>query len=134
MQEMLALDLKDEGEALLEDGDLEGALQVYTQALSYAPNYRLYAARAACLLRLGRPEDAGADAAHLVALLPSFHAGHALAAQAAEAQGAHGAARAAFDKALFLAEADGDGAAAEEYREGKRRVYLAEATHDGYYG
>ncbi len=132
MQEMLALDLRDEGEALLADGDLEGALALYTQALSYAPNYRLYAARAACLLRLGRADAAARDAAELVALLPSFHAGHGLLGQAHAARREFGRARAAFEKAIFRAGADGDDAQVEEYEAACARMRREEATHTGY--
>ena len=113
VQEMLALDLKDEGEALLSGGDLEGALAAYTNALEYAPNYRVYAARAACLLRLGRAAAAADDATRLVAMLPSFAAGHALLAQALEAQRRFADARSAYEKACFLAQADGDDDAME---------------------
>jgi hypothetical protein len=132
VQELLALDLKDEGEALLEEGDLEGALAVYSQALSYAPNYRLYAARAGCLLRLGDAAAAQADAAHLVAMLPSFHAGHALLARALQALGEPGPARAAFEKAIFLADADGDRDKSDEYDDALRAMRRQEMTHGGY--
>jgi tetratricopeptide (TPR) repeat protein len=128
MQEMLALDLKDEGEALLEDGDLEGALATYTQALNYAPNYRVYAARAACLLRLGRARDAATDSALVVAMLPSFHTGHGLLAAALAEQRDFGAARAAYEKAIFLADADGD-AERSEARGGADACMRACAWH-----
>jgi tetratricopeptide (TPR) repeat protein len=105
MQEMLALDLKEEADALAEGeaGDPTAALALYSQAISYAPNFRLYVARCAVLLRLGRPDEAALDASSIVTLLPSWHRGHALAAAAAAAMGQAVRAREAFDKAAFLA-------------------------------
>jgi hypothetical protein len=103
MQEMLALNLRDEGESILEDGDLEGALALFTQAMGYAPNYRLFVARSRVFLRMGRLREAYGDAQQLVALLPSFHVGHSLRGQALEQQGNLTGAATAYDKAAFLA-------------------------------
>jgi len=128
MQEMLALDLKEEGETLLGEGDLHGALAVYTQALDYAPNYRLYLARAAVLLRLGRAEEAQADAVTLVTLLPSLPGAHALLGEAHEAQARHAQARGCYEKASFLANADGDDQAADDYAQAAQRCKYADAT------
>ena len=121
MQEMLALNLRDEGESILEDGDLEGALALFTQAMGYAPNYRLFVARSRVFLRMGRLREAYGDAQQLVALLPSFHVGHSLRGQALEQQGNLTGAATAYDKAAFLAGADGDAAAEEEYQEAAER-------------
>lgn len=117
MQEMLALDMKEEADAVQET-DAEAALALYSQAIEYSPNFRLYVARAAVLLRLGRGEAAAADAAAIVTLLPSWHRGHALAAQAAALLRQPAKAREAWEKAAFLAHADGDAAAIEEAEEG----------------
>lgn len=130
MQEMLALNLRDEGESILEDGDLEGALAVFTQAMSYAPNYRLYVARAQVLLRMGRAREAHSDAQQLVTLLPSFHTGHALLGQALEQQGRLAQAGASYEKAAFLAAADGDEVHAEEYEDAKDRCKHGEGVRE----
>jgi len=136
MQEMLALNLRDEGESILEDGDLEGALAVFTQAMSYAPNFRLYVARAQVLLRLGRSREAHSDAQQLVTLLPSFHTGHALLGQALEQQGRLAQAGASYEKASFLASADGDDAHADEYDDAALRCKKEDGVREtaGYGG
>lgn len=130
MQEMLALNLRDEGESILEDGDLEGALALFTQAMGYAPNYRLFVARSRVFLRMGRLREAYGDAQQLVALLPSFHVGHSLRAQALEQQGSLASAASAYDKAAFLAGADGDAAHETEYQDAAERCRQGDGVRE----
>jgi len=63
-------ELKKQADALLGEGDLQGALDKYSSALAVEPTFvSAISNRAACYLALGRPEDCAADCCAALDLL-----------------------------------------------------------------
>jgi tetratricopeptide (TPR) repeat protein len=63
--------LLDRGETLLQEGKIEDALPVFTEATSYSKyDYRIFDKRGYCLLKLGRYSEAIADLEHSLTIQP----------------------------------------------------------------
>lgn len=63
--------LLDCGEILLQEGKIEEALSVFTEATSYSKyDYRIFDKRGYCLLKLGRYSEAIADLEHSLTIQP----------------------------------------------------------------
>lgn len=117
--EILAEELKKEGNQLYNDGQLEAAEMVYSEAIKYAPkNHILFSNRSMCYGKLGRYVDALTDAKTVVAMMPTWAKGFARLAAALEALGKYQEALQAYEKARWLAQAhDNDPQGEQEYEE-----------------
>eukprot|EP00906_Rhabdomonas_costata_P008552 RCo012172 len=95
--------LREQGNSLVEKGDLLPAVELYTQSLELCPtDARTLSNRSAAFLRLERFADALADAVSARRLRPGWPKPHLRAGQAHSALGEHEEALACFDAALGL--------------------------------
>ncbi|MDP2438694.1 MAG: tetratricopeptide repeat protein [archaeon] len=92
---------KDRGNQLFKDGDLKGALEAFTEAISHdGSNEVFYSNRSAVQRALGALEDAVADAQKAIELKPDWVRGHARAAAAYQQLGDLDTAKKAYEQAL----------------------------------
>jgi TPR repeat protein len=83
-----AVELKDQGNAALKNGDPAGAASLYTEAIGLDPtNHILFSNRSCVRLKLGDSSGALEDAVECIDLQPTFSKGFIRAASASEALG-----------------------------------------------
>lgn len=83
-------------------GNIEGALDDYTEALKRGPTAKRHYERGKIRLRMGELPEALSDADAAVKLDPSYAAWHTFRGRVLAARGDHAAAEAEFDKAIAL--------------------------------
>uniref|UniRef100_A0A7S4FBC6 Uncharacterized protein n=1 Tax=Chrysotila carterae TaxID=13221 RepID=A0A7S4FBC6_CHRCT len=118
-----AENLRMQGNTAIQKGDASTAATLYTEALQLEPdNHLLLSNRSLALLRLGKDEEACADARRCVCVCPEWPKGHSRLGAALYSLGKHAEAVKAYEAALALSPDDtGVKAALEDAKQAAAR-------------